>query len=208
MSMVLAMVAAIAAVAMTARRLPLQNAVAAAAVIGLVAAAGEAVISATAYSVSQLTGGTAWAHAARPILWIAIMLGSRSVAQLVLQPWRNGLNPGIQTLLLAALLATILASSVELPAKSISRVWVWLVCAATAMLSLVAATPWLIDKRRTSDLPPANLWPLGIWIALALTIATSNAIRGQWPSAAVVFGGVAVVAFLSVRSIRLSPAPA
>jgi uncharacterized membrane protein len=152
---ILLSLATIATVAAMSRTLPLQSVIMAALTVAVVSIAVAIVsveigLSPLGYlpdSGPRLFRLVPWTA---PLLSIVIILNSRNLARLILRPWRDRPNPGVRTILLASLLAAALDFAVETFATRTVPPWPWqtpLVSFITAMLALVLATPWLINKK-------------------------------------------------------------
>ncbi len=159
-----------------------------------------------------------------PLLSLVLILNSRGVAQLILLPWRRRPNPGLRTLALAATLAVILELGLEPFAVDVARLWTWTVAhpapvwysapwlnlflfGIIALIALILATPWLINKAATTA-PPPNSRPLVLWLALALLLAIANFLHGLL--AAAIFGLfstslITLLALLGSRSPQQPP---
>jgi len=149
----------LAAVAISLRTLPLQNTLAATAVVGCVASLLEFSVGFHAHTPIRFT----W-HL--PLSWIVAILLSRLVSAWLLEPWRNQPNFGLWLLGLtcplaaaARLLCFCLADLDIRPgatdlillnsrARFIEYLWI-------TAVSLLAATPWFIKKRPASTPIPA-----------------------------------------------------
>jgi len=152
---ILLSLAAIATVAAMSRTLPLQNVIMAALTVAVVSIAISIVsveigLSPLGYLPDfgfRLFRLVPWTS---PLLSVVIILNSRNLARLILRPWRNRPNPGIRAILLASLLASALDFLLETFATQTVPLWSWqtpFVSFITAMLALVLAAPWLINKK-------------------------------------------------------------
>jgi uncharacterized membrane protein len=221
----LPILAVVSTIAGLARALPLGNAV----MTAVFVAVGSSVIQ--AFGVKTGIPFGAFAYTANlgprmlsvlpwpaPLLWVVILLNSRSVARLVLRPSRNLRNPGLWTISLASLLAVAADLSLEPFAVNVGHFWTWraprgipawytapwfnfLGWGAAAFLVLAFATPWLINKRPGSERYTDHA-PLALWLAVNLFLVVANASQGL--QKAVVFGLVTsfVVAAFALRGAR------
>jgi uncharacterized membrane protein len=203
------------------RRLPLQNVVLAAGVIGLMGGAVHAVGAATAipfgpFSYTDSAGPRIFGTLAWPIpfVWIIVILNSRDVARLVLRPWRKLRSYGFWLMGITVSLAVLFDLALEPFAASVKHYWLWhptrlpltwggapvtnfLGWLVTALLTLAFATPALIDKRqqRSANRPP-NYHPLVVWLLAVALLGVGAATHQLWP--AVIYciaAGFAVVIF-------------
>lgn len=138
-----------------------------------------------------------------PLLWVVILLNCRGVARLILRPWRKVHGYGYRVMGLTCLLTVQFVLGLEPFATRVHRFWIWRVAgehatwfgapwvnflgwAATAMLLLLATTPWLINKQPGRRRPP-DFHPLLVWLALNLFLATTLALHQLWLPAAITF---------------------
>jgi putative membrane protein len=154
-----------------------------------------------------------------PLLYIAILLNVRDVARLILWRWRETTNYGVWVISLASLLATVFDAGLE-PIASTGHWWIWTTSKsipswqgapwinfagwiATSFFILALATPWLINKK-TSSQSPRDYFSLIIWVILTLLLAVNNASHKFWMAAALT---VAVDIVLVVLALRNSNVP-
>ena len=183
-----------------ARRLPAQNVAVIAAIIGL-ASAFITILSAKtsipfgprAYTErfgARLFGILPWPV---PLLWLCVLLNSRAVARLILRPWRKAERYGLWLIAITALLAVATDFGLEPYATQVRHYWIWQTpgallfwqtaplvnfwgWAATAVVLLVFAAPWLINKRPVKQSP--DFIPLALWLLLNLYFVAANAMNG------------------------------
>jgi hypothetical protein len=152
---ILLCLATIATIAAMARSLPLQNVLMAAFVVAVVSAVVGAVAVALGFPAPQNVNipGPRLFHIVPwtdPLLAIVIILNSRSLARLTLRPWRDRPSPGFRTISLAVVLSAALHSILG---SFASNILLWAPATSlitfpiTALLALVLATPWLINKK-------------------------------------------------------------
>jgi hypothetical protein len=144
-----------------------------------------------------------------PLLGVVMLLNSRHVARLIFRGWPDLSNRGLWTIGLASLLALAMEMGLERYASGAERFWIsgtvpWLTLAArlvVTVLILVANVPWLIDKRGISD-RVVNLFPLWLWLAVALFLSAANAACGwrEWAASGLMLA--LAVGILSLRGAR------
>jgi len=155
---------------------------------------------------------------AMPMVWIALLLASRSVTRLMLRPWRKTQNYGFWLIGLTALLVVLLDVGLEPFATHVKHYWFWnptklkfdwystpvvnfLGWAITALLILAFATPALINKKPGPQ-PPPEYSPLIVWLLLNFLFATGAAVQHLWPAVGLIsLFSVAVAAF-AIRGAR------
>lgn len=138
-----------------------------------------------------------------PLLWLVILLNCRGVARLILRPWRKLHGYGFRVMGLTGLLTALFDLGLEPFATRVQRFWIWRVAgggkslewfaapwvnflgwAVTALLILMVATPWLINKmpgrRRAAD-----FHPLIVWAALNLFLVARLGLHQLWLPAGV-----------------------
>jgi uncharacterized membrane protein len=202
--------AAGAALANLATRLPLQNVTAVALLVFLFSSALLACTTAcgipfgslwfTDESGPRLLGKLPWAM---PCWWVAILVSSRETARLLLRRWHRRRNYGLLLAGLAALLAVVTDLGREPYGAVVKCQWLWtsparLACWYTApwtnfvgwlvsgAVILGLCTPWFISKQPVRPRP--SLESAELWAFLNLGFLAGNARHGLW--AAVVLGGV------------------
>lgn len=158
------------------RRLPFQNVVLAAFVIGATATVWQALVLAVGGVVGPMAArenGFSWID---PILWIVAILNSRGAASFMLQPWRAGANFGLKILATSIVLATTLRITL-LPfvarigpgagGRPPEMTWLGLLLeTAGACLFLILLTPVVLHKKPIERSP--DPYPLITWTLLAL----------------------------------------
>ncbi|MCX6894773.1 MAG: carotenoid biosynthesis protein [Verrucomicrobia bacterium] len=147
-----------------------------------------------------------------PLLWVVILLNCRGVARLILRPWRKLHGYGFRVMGLTCLLTALFDLGLEPFATRVHRFWIWRVSggvtgslgapwvnflgwAVTALIILLVATPWLINKQPGKRRPP-DFHPLIVWLALNLFLATTLALHQLWLPAGITLA-VAVAGTIS-----------
>ncbi|MBM3881933.1 MAG: carotenoid biosynthesis protein [Verrucomicrobia bacterium] len=197
--------AALAILSSLSHRLPLQNIIACALVIGALVSAvlmiahrkpfpfgvfGPQSVSEYRYDAGFVLGRLLPWHL--PFLWVALAVSARGLARLILRPWRREAYYGYWLLGVAALLVVITDLCLE-PYAVAKEWWLWsrgelfgvpwtnpVAWFSIAALVLAFASSWLISKRPSSVVP--DLKPLWVWALLNLYFAT-GAIRRSWAAA-------------------------
>lgn len=156
-----------------------------------------------------------------PLLWTALLLGSRQTAKVLLQPWRRQRHYGWWLLAAATGLAWV-AVLVSTPFKDrvagwwswTSGAWSWygvpafwlgLVLFLIVGLLLLAGA-WLVPKRRTGR--PADFEPVWVWGGLVTWFALGDLREGLWVAAGLGIAAVALVTPLAWRGSRMPVIPA
>ena len=133
-----------------------------------------------------------------PLLWVVILLNCRGVARLILRPWRKLHGYGYRVMGLTCLLVALFDVGLESFATRVHRFWIWRVAsggkslewfaapwvnflgwALAALLILMVATPWLINKM-PSRRRAADFHPLIVWAALNVFLAATLALHQLW----------------------------
>lgn len=206
------------------KRLPLQNVVMAAALIGGVAGVITAVGALTSVPFGPLVyldgmgpplfGVVPWSM---PLLWVVLIINGRGVARLIMRPWRKTNYYGFWVIGLTCALAVLFDLGFEPFATRVKSYWIWqtgrsvlawysapfanfLGWFLAALAMLVFAIPWLINKQPVKQ--PIDYQPLAVWLLLNLWVATGNASHQQWTALGVVVVGNAVAASYAVRGAR------
>jgi len=166
-----------------ARQLSLQNALAAAGVIALVAtgAGALAIIAGAGPNAAHLSGptfppGVLWSA---PVAWVVLVLNARGVARLALGPWRAAKNYGFWLMGLAGLLLALLDLAMGRcgswarecwagPGLAAAPGWQALNVFVLAVVVQLCAIPWLINKKPGT--PPPDYHPLWVWALLSLSL--------------------------------------
>jgi putative membrane protein len=155
---------------------------------------------------------------AMPLVWLVAILAARGTARLILRPGRTRRNYGLRLLGLTVLLAVLFDLGLEPFATQVKHYWSWepapsgvnwygtpwtnfIGWAAAMSLVLIAATPWLINKKPGPE--AASYEPLAVWALLNLLFATSAARHQLWAAALLVSTGTAVVTLLAARGGRI-----
>jgi len=207
------------------RQLPGQNVMLASIIIAFIAGAVQTFGALTAIPFGpyvytdhigqQLFYPLPWAV---PLMWIAVMLASRSVARLMLRPWRNTQAYGFRLIGLTTLLVVLLDVGLEPFATLVKHYWFWnptklkfdwystpwvnfLGWAVTALLILAFATPSLINKKPRQQ-PPPDYSPLVVWLLLNFLFATGATVHHLWPAVGAVALSSVGVAVFAIRGAR------
>jgi hypothetical protein len=205
-----------------ARRLPAQNAVAVAAVAGglgflvdLLDATTDIPFGRRRFTplVEPLWFGVAWFM---PLLWIAITVGCRGVARLILRPWRKLTYYGLWVMAVATALSLVLALVFEPFGRAQQwwlretrpDSWTWYGAPVVSFFGWVVttltiygfSTPWMLNKQPVKQ--PTDWHPLLVWCGLLLWMTGGNAAAGAWFAVAfgLLAGGTVVV--LALRGGR------
>jgi putative membrane protein len=153
-----------------------------------------------------------------PMIWLIAIFNSRGVARLILRPWRDLPNYGFASLALTCVLTVVFDFNLEPYAARTEHFWIWktqkpflawygaplvnfAAWAAVTLLLVAIVTPWLIIKKPMTN-PPPDYPPLVLWLITTLLLTTANAAHQHW--AAVVFGLVTITAItiLAFRNSR------
>lgn len=205
----------------SARRLSAQNVAMVAVVVGLGSALVTLLSAKTdipfgprAYTErfgARLFGVMPWPA---PLVWICVLLNSRAVARLILRPWRKTERYGLWLIGLAAALAVVTDLALEPYAAQVQHYWIWQTVGAslhwqpaplvnflgwlvTAVVLLVLAAPWLINKRPVKH--PPDFLSLALWLMLNLYLVAALLTHG-FPVTAVISATLCVgVGLFAVR---------
>lgn len=150
-----------------------------------------------------------------PLMWVTVIVSSRGMARLIVQPWHGTSHFGIALVLLSSSLSVLFGMAFDPCASANWRLWIWRTTAApqlggtplTALagwftLSVVAATcvmPLLIRKKPGAA--PIDFASPAVWLTLVITFAVLNIISGRTALGFSVVGcamAVGVVAFRNV----------
>jgi len=135
-----------------------------------------------------------------PLVWIVVILNARSVARLMLRPWRKTKTYGFRLIGLTAALAAVFDFALEPFATLVKKFWFWettkfpatwqgaplvnfLSWAVVAILILAFITPLLINKQLSKRRGP-DLSPLVIWLGGILLFGAGCTAQKIWPAAA------------------------
>jgi putative membrane protein len=209
------------------RRLPLQNVMLAAGIIGLMGGAIHAVGAATAipfgpFSYTDSAGPRVFGTLAWPIpfVWIIVILNSRDVARLILRPWRKLRSYGFWLIGITVALTVLFDLAFEPFAASVKHYWLWhptrlpltwfgapvtnfLGWLVTALLTLAFATPALIDKRQQrSAKRPADYHPLVVWLLAVALLGVGAATHQLWPAVIYCITAGLAVSIFAIRGAR------
>jgi hypothetical protein len=190
-----------------ARQISLQNALAAAGIVGLVGGAAHWASYVTGVPFGPLQFPHAFGHSpfqewffVPAVIWTVVLLSARGVARLLLEPGARNRNHGWHLLGLSVLLVVVMAMALEPYASSVHRYWLWgetrlpvtwqgvpLSClfawGVVSVIASFAAAPLLINKH-PRPAPPARE-PAWIWAMTSGLITVATALHGLWPASAV-----------------------
>lgn len=207
-----------------ARRLPVQNVLAAAGVITSVAGIIEIVGASTGIPFgpriyTDKLGERLFNELPWPVLllWVVVIINSRGVARLILRPWRKTTFYGFWVIGLTCVLAVIFDLDLEPFATQVRRYWLWhapktvwnwhsapwvnfLGWFVTALAALGFTTPWLLYKQPVKQ--PTDYHPLILWVLLNLFFLTGCAMRQMWPAVTLNLAANGVVILYAVRGAR------
>ncbi len=218
-----------------ARRLPMQNVVAAGLIImGLSALA---VATFAYYGTSKETGvgfhdsfGPSLLNSNNkrllpwlvPFLVLALCINSRETTRMLLRPWRREKNYGWWLLSVSAVLVVLASLTVEPFAMHVAKWWRWsgeispsswegipwtalIVWYVLALAVLWFAGPWFVVKRPLPVIP--DLSPVCVWLLLLLYFTIGNALHSLWLAVGAGVVVSAVVGLLAFRGWRRSQPP-
>jgi len=207
-----------------AQNLPLQNVLAAAALIAVATSIVEIIDAKTALPFGQrmylgnigprLLGVLPWPV---PIIWVVAILNSRGVARLILRPWRKLSKYGLWVIGLTTVLTVVFDLSLEPFATVVRHYWIWLpgnvpswhTTPATnflgwlvvTLLILAFATPWLINKNSSRSSPP-DYQPLIIWLVIQTVFVSGTAVNHLWSAAIFTLAVMTTVSVFAIRGAR------
>jgi uncharacterized membrane protein len=184
-----------------ARTLPWQNVIASAALISILAGIFEGAktgFSSVRFSYTENFGHLLFHKVPwpMPLLWVVILLNARDVARMILRNRRGTENYGIWVIALASLLAVSLDVGLE-PFANANHWWIssgngglwhgasfinFVGWAVVAFFILVTASPWLINKKVSSQ-SSFDWFPASVWAALILLLFLANVWHGYWAAA-------------------------
>ncbi len=206
-----------------ARRLPEQNIIVSAALIGVISLGISVVGEKTGIPFGPRTYlsplgpkilGVPWSI---PLLWLVVVVNARGVARLIMRPWRKTTYYGFHVIGLVCLLAVLFDAGLEPFATRVKHYWFWetrvnilnwysapwanfLGWLVTALAILGFTTPWLINKQPVKQ--PTDYHPLVVWLLLNFYFTAGNAIQHLWPVAGVTLVANAIVMICAVRGAR------
>ena len=172
------------------RRLPPQNVLLLAALIGGLSAGLTAV-------------GAVVGVPFGPLVWVVILITGRGVAQLILRPRRRTSYYGFWLIGLAGLLAVIFNWGLEplaVPGRHTTPWFHFLAGFAVVVALLVYTVPWWINKQ--SNWQPVDYHPLAVWWAMNLWLVAGNVAHYFWPEVIVSLVLNGVVTAFAVRGAR------
>ncbi|HVU08738.1 MAG TPA: carotenoid biosynthesis protein [Verrucomicrobiae bacterium] len=205
-----------------AQQLPMQNVLLAAVVIALIGSATHALntimeipfgpLTFTDKTGPEIFKTLPWAI---PLLWVVVVLNSRSVARLILRPWRKTKIYGFWVIGLTAALVLLFDFALEPFAARVKHYWIWtttklpvawygapvlnfFVWGLLTLLILAFVTPALI-KRKPSRKKLPYFYPLGIWLCAIAYFAAGCAAHGFWPAVGVDASVAVVTTVFAVR---------
>ena len=207
------------------RRLPAQNVLLAAAIIGFISGIVEWIGAASGIpfgprafpgGFGEKIFGVPWPV---PVLWIVFLLNSRGVARLMLRPWRKSKTYGFRVIGLTCLLMVALDLGFEPFASRANHFWIWEMkqnvftwsgapwvkffsVGLTALLILAFATPSLINKNPTSSKRPPDYSPLILWLAMSLYFAVASGLAGLQLAMIVGLSLSVIVVVFALRGAR------
>lgn len=206
-------------------RLPFQNALLAAVVVGLGGAFAQSVNALVSIPFGPLFYKAAagarlldlfpwWV----PLVWGILLLNSRGAARMILRPWRKTRYYGFGLLALAAVLSLVLEAGFEPFAGRGKGCWVWgptrllgltwygmpavglIGWFTTALVLLAFATPAMISKKPNE--PPPDYVSTAHWVLLDLLFVAGAAEHQYWMAALLGSGTVLGVVCLALRGAR------
>jgi len=206
-----------------ARRLPAQNIVASATLIGAISLGISVVGEKTGIPFGPRTytptlGAKIWAvPCSIPLLWLVVVINARGVARLIMRPWRKTSYYGFRVIGLSALLAVLFDAGLEPFAAQAGHYWFWTTHSTvlnwysapwanflgwfvTVLAILGFTTPWLINKQPLKQ--PTDFHPLVVWLLLNLHFATGSALAHSWTAVAVGLLANTAVTVYTVRGGR------
>jgi uncharacterized membrane protein len=206
------------------RRLPLQNVLTAAVLIGGLGGILIAIGAASGVPFGPIVYGDALGEKVftlvpwpMPLLWVVLVMNGRGVARLIMRPWRRTNYYGFWVIGLTCALAVIFALGFEPFAVKVKNYWIWLGSKSVlswhtapwvnflgwfcGCLGILAFTiPWLINKQPVKQ--PMDYHPLVVWTLVNLWVLTGNAGHGLWGAASLtlLLNGVAIT--YAIRGAR------
>jgi hypothetical protein len=137
-----------------------------------------------------------------PIIWLVVLLNSRSVSELILKSWRENPNYGLWLLALSSVLAGFLLFNFQWHGLEIRHDWAFPKKGnGSALLALnarflltpvwhILLTVWLINKN--PNRPKLDLYPLSVWLLLDLYFGAAALIHRHF----IVGSFVLIIGFL------------
>jgi uncharacterized membrane protein len=206
------------------RRLPLQNVLTAAFLIGGIGTLITAVAAASGIPFGPIVYGTALGEKLFglvpwpiPFLWVVLVINGRGVARLIMRPWRKTNYYGYWVIAFTCLLAVVFELGFEPFAVQVRGYWIWLAGRSAlawhtapwvnflgwfvSVLGVVTFTlPWLINKQPVKQ--PTDYHPLAIWLLLNLWVAMGNGVAGMGSAVIVPALGHLIAAVYAIRGAR------
>jgi hypothetical protein len=207
-----------------ARQVSLQNALAAAVLVGLVGGTAHWASHATSVPFGPLRFHHALGNSpfqewffVPTLLWVVLLLNARGVARALLVTQTPHRNHGLHLLGLSTLLVVAMAMALEPFASTVHRHWLWgetrlpvtwhnvplsglFAWGAVSIIASFAATPFLINKHPRPGPPAAE--PAWIWAMAGGLFAVGTGAHGLWPAATV--GALnAALAVAAGRRVRI-----
>jgi uncharacterized membrane protein len=206
------------------RRLPFQNVLMAAALIGSISAGILLVATVSGVPFGPIVYTDALGEKLfqvlpwpMPLIWVVILINARGVARLIMRPWRKTPVYGFWVIGLAGVLALFFDLGLEPVAIFQRRWWVWQPTRAVffwhtapwvnflgwfvvAVAILLFTTPWLINKMPVRR--PMDYQPLVVWLMLNLNVAVGNAAHGFWMPVWASLAGNGIAVVFAVRGAR------
>jgi len=206
-----------------ARRLPAQNVVAVAVLIGVMFGGAQYLGARYDIPFGPFTYADAPVRSQNalpwiiPLVWLSILLNARGVARLVLRPWRQTRNYGFWQIGLSTLLVVLMDLGLQPFASKVNSYWTWkpTLLASTwygapwvnflgrgviTLLILAFVTPFLINKRPGKH--SIDFHPLLVWTVVNFLFLTSAATHGQTPATAVILAQTLIIAALALAGSR------
>ncbi len=214
-------VAAMTVLASVARRLPWQNVAALGLVLYLTSGMMLAVAVQTGFPLGRLEFSTVFGPRLlgfvpwpMPFLWVVVLLASRQSAKLILRPWRRLKSYGWALYGASVLLAVLHALALEVFGHRVKGWWLWanpdravgwygaplgMLVVTTLLIAvlLMLATPWLLPKRPTGQMPLSE--PVVVWLVLEGWFGLGDLRAGFLVPGAIALAAMAAVGVMGWR---------
>ena len=203
-----------------ARRLPAQNVLMSAALILCISSILVALSSATGVPFGKIQysdhfgplvfGLFPWVA---PCLWVTVLVSARSIARLVMRPWRKTYYYGFWVIGLTLAAALVFLWPLEIFSSQVMRYWSWQMPARQTWLGvpwtffigsfscsvgiLFISTPWLINKQPVKL--PTDYHPLVVWTLLLIYFLTAIGLHHLYLCLAVSAPAAIVLLVFAVR---------